>query len=97
VELRRRSTTPQNINRLLDDLSSLTEFEPKDWVMHYEGETQSWSEEAFAKTVPLTPNEYRRAHDEELNEWRTAAGLKPRRIHEASPEVQLLQSMAGLR
>jgi hypothetical protein len=97
VELRRRSTTPQNINRLLDDLSSLTEFEPSDWVMHYEGGTQPWSEEAFAKTVPLTPNEYRRAHDEELNEWRTAAGLKPRRIHEASPEVQLLQSMAGLR
>jgi len=97
VELRRRSTAPQNINRLLDDLSSLTEFEPEDWIMHYEGSSQPWSEEAFARLVPLTPNDYRRANDEELNEWRTAAGIAPKQIHKTSPEVQLLQSMAGLR
>jgi hypothetical protein len=97
VELRRRSTAPQNINRLLDDLSSLTEFEPQDWIMHYEDETYPWSEDAFARVVPLTPSEYRSAHEEELNEWRTAAGIKPRQIHEPSDAVKQLQSIAGLR
>jgi hypothetical protein len=97
VELRRRSTAPQNINRLLDDLSSLTEYSVDDWIMHYEDETYPWSEDAFARVVPLTPNEYRSAHEAELNEWRTAAGIAPRQIHEVSPEVKQLQSMAGLR
>jgi hypothetical protein len=97
VELRRRSTTPQNIHRLLDDLSSLTEFGVDDWTMHYEGKSYAWSEDAFAQLVPLSPSQYRRAHDEELNEWRTAAGLPPRRIHKVSRDLHQLQSMAGLK
>lgn len=97
VELRRRSTAPQHVQRLLDDLSTLTEFEPSDWTLHYEGRTMPWSEEAFARAVPLTPDQYRASHQEDLNEWRTAAGLPVRRIYRPSAEVQALQSIAGLK
>jgi len=96
VEIRRRSTAAQNIQILLDDLSTLTEFDPEDWTVHYKNRHWPWSEEAFAKAVPMTPNEYRRSTDGDLNEWRIAAGISPKRIHEVQDDVRALQSIAGL-
>jgi len=96
VEIRRRSTAAQNIQILLDDLSTLTEFDPEDWTVHYKNRRWPWSEEAFAKAVPMTPNEYRRSTDGDLNEWRIAAGISPKRIHEVQDDVRALQSIAGL-
>ena len=96
VEIRRRSSAPQNIQMLLDDLSTLTEFDPEDWIMHYNGRHMPWSEETFTKLVPLTPNAYRRSTEGDLNEWRVAAGIAPKRIHEVQDDVRALQSIAGL-
>jgi hypothetical protein len=97
VELRRRSAVPGQIQDLLSDLGTLTEFEPSDWTMHYEGRSHPWNEDTFAKIVPCTPNEYRRAHDEELNDVRSAAGIEPKKIHEPTTESRALQSLAGIR
>lgn len=97
VEIRRRSTAPLNVNRLLEDLSSLTEFEPSDWRMHYRDQEVDWSEETFAKLVPLTPDAYRRRSEGDLNEMRMAAGLPHRAIHTPKADVRALQSIAGLR
>jgi hypothetical protein len=97
VELRRRSTAPVNVNTLLEDLASLTEFDTADWRMSYKGNESDWSEEAFAEQVPLTPDAYRKRYEGDLNEMRVAAGIAPRRIHEPREDVQALQSMAGLR
>jgi hypothetical protein len=47
--------------------------------------------------VPLTPRDYRASTDQDLNEWRVAAGLAPRRIHEATPDTVALQIAAGLK
>jgi hypothetical protein len=97
VEIRRRSTAPLNINRLLEDLSSLTEFEPSDWRMHYKDQDVDWSEETFAELVPLTPDAYRERYEGDLNEMRMAAGLPTKAIYELKPDVRSLQAMAGLR
>ena len=97
VEIRRRSTAPLNVNRLLEDLSSLTEFEPADWRMHYKDQEVDWSEEAFAELVPLTPDAYRERYEGDLNEMRMAAGLPTKAIYELKPDVRSLQAMAGLR
>lgn len=97
IEIRRRNTAPGNIQMLLDDLSTLTEFEPDDWMVHYKDGKFPWSEEAFAKAVPLTPDAYRSKYEKELNEWRVASGLPTKRIHEPRDDVRSLQSMAGLR
>jgi hypothetical protein len=97
VEIRRRSTAPQMINRLLEDLESLTEFDTADWIMRYKDQTAPWSEETFARMVPLTPRDYRATTDQDLNEWRVAAGLAPRKIHEVSAETKALQIAAGLK
>jgi len=96
VEMRRRSAAPQYVAELIDDLGTLTEHESEDWTMKYNGKTQPWSEEAFAKTVPLTPDEYRKTHESDLNEWRTAAGLPVKQIHETKPDMRALQAAAGL-
>jgi hypothetical protein len=96
VEIRRRSAAPQYVAELIDDLGTLTEYEADDWTMKYNDQTQPWSEEAFATVVPLTPDDYRRTHEADLNEWRTAAGLPVKQIHETRPDLRALQAAAGL-
>lgn len=97
LEIRRRNTAPQHIQRLLEDLESLTEFDASDWIMKYKDRTVPWSEEAFAEMVPLTPRDYRATTDQDLNEWRVAAGLAPKRIHETAPDLVGLQIAAGVK
>ena len=96
VEMRRRSAAPQYVAELIDDLETLTEHESEDWTMRYDGKTQLFSEEAFAQTVPLTPDDYRKTHESDLNEWRTAAGLPVKTIHETKSDMRALQAAAGL-
>ena len=48
VELRRRNAAPQQVAELLDDLSTLTEHDPSDWTMHYDGKDVEFSAEEFA-------------------------------------------------
>ena len=97
VEIRRRSSAAHHVNTLLNDLNTLTEFSLGDWIMHYEGKSQPWSEQAFETAVPMTPDAYRQTHEGDLNEMRVAAGIAPHRIHEPRDDVRALQSMAGLR
>jgi hypothetical protein len=96
VEIRRRSAAPRHVQELLDDLSTLTEFELSDWMVTYEDSTAPWSEDNFAKMVPLTPDEYRSAHEADLNEWREAAGLPVKKIHETKSDIKELQRAAGI-
>lgn len=97
LELRRRRSAPRQIKTLLDDLSTLTEFEPDQWRMHYNGQDHDWSEETFAELVPLTPDQYRAENEDDLNSMRTAAGLDPKKVHTPGQDVKELQSMAGIR
>ena len=96
VELRRRTRVPEHIEQMLDDLASLTEFEPKDWSMDYERKTYPWNKETFAKLVPLSPAQYRKQKETELNEMRVAAGIPPVQIYKPTRELRQLQAAAGI-
>lgn len=96
VEIRRRRAASQQIEQLLDDLSTLTEYDADEWHIHYEGKTFPWNEETFRKIVPLTPDDYRAAHEKDLNEWRAAAGLPEKQIRTVKPDVRELQHAAGI-
>jgi hypothetical protein len=97
VEIRRRSTAGAHVEQLLEDLSTLTEFEPKDWSMVYDGKTVPFSRDEFDRIVPLSPKAYRETHEGELNEMRVAAGIPTKTIYEKDdPEIQALQAAAGL-
>ncbi len=96
VEMRRRSALPKQINDMLDDLSTLTEFDSKDWELHYEGQTVPWSPEAFAKMVPLSPRDYRERKEKDLNEMRVAAGLNTKPTYESDSYIKSIQAAAGI-
>jgi hypothetical protein len=95
VEIRRRSAAASNINELLEDLHTLTEFDAKDWQWHYQGKKYDWDPELFAKIVPMTPNDYKRTTEAGLNEMRVAAGLPVKKIYEPDAELKSWQSAAG--
>lgn len=98
VEIRRRSTAGGHVEMLLNDLNTLTEFEDSsDWTMHYKGKDYDFNVETFDRVVPLTPKEYRKRVDGDLNEVRVAAGLPVESNYDKKDRaLQSIQSAAGL-
>jgi hypothetical protein len=97
VELSRRSRVPDQIAELIDDLSTLTEFEPKDWTVHHDGEEFAFSVEEFRKKVPLSPKQYRDRREADLNTVREAAGLPVVATYDKTdPDLRKIQNIAGI-
>lgn len=97
VELRRRSTAGGNIEQLLHDLNTLTEFNVDDWTVHYRDEEFPFTRESFDSRIPLTPRAYREKFEAELNEMRGAAGIATKRIYDTKDKsLQAIQSAAGI-
>jgi len=98
VELRRRSTAGAQVDELLTDLGTLTEFDKtSDWSMHYRGKEVPFTRDTFDNMVPLSPKAYREKYDSELNEMRIAAGMQPVSIYDKKdPVLQAIQSAAGI-
>ena len=97
VEIRRRSTAGANVEQLITDLDTLTEFGPEDWTMHYRGKEVPFTRDEFDRMVPLSPKAYRKKYDSELNEVRVAAGITPKAIYEKDdPAIRAIQTAAGL-
>ena len=97
VEIRRRSTAGGNVEQLLSDLETLTEFKTDDWTMHYKGKEVPFSRDEFDRLVPLTPRAYRERYEKDLNEMRAQAGLPTKRIYDESDKaLQAIQSAAGI-
>jgi len=98
VEIRRRSTAGAQVEELLNDLNTLTEYETaEDWTMHYKGKSIPFSRDAFDATVPLSPRAYRERYEKDLNEVRIAAGMPVVATYDRKdPALQAIQSAAGL-
>ena len=98
VEIRRRSTAGGNVEQLLDDLNTLTEFEDSSaWTMHYRDQEIPFTRDSFDATVPLTPRAYRERYEKDLNEVRVAAGLPVVSNYDKRDRaLQTIQSAAGI-
>jgi len=98
VEIRRRSTAGGNVEQLLDDLNTLTEWEDSSaWTMHYRGKEIPFTRDAFDSTVPLTPRAYRERYEKDLNEVRVAAGIPVVTTYNRQDRaLQTIQSAAGI-
>ncbi len=98
VELRRRSTAGGNVEQLLDDLNTLTEFEDSTaWTMHYRDQEIPFTRDAFDATVPLTPRAYRERYEKDLNEVRVAAGIPVVTTYDRQDRaLQTIQCAAGI-
>lgn len=95
IEVRRRSSAGKHLAEVIADLNTLTEFEPTQWVMVYHDKEMPFSQTEFEKIIPLSPKEYRKQQDGELNEVRSAAGLDTVQIYERDRDILQLQSAAG--
>lgn len=96
IEMRRRSTAGAKLAGAINDLNTLTEFEPDDWLMHYEGKEYPFSQQEFDRLVPLSPKDYRKQKEAELNEMRAAAGIDTKQVFERTRDIRQLQSAAGI-
>jgi hypothetical protein len=96
LELRRRSTAGGNVEMLVDDLGTLTEYTKDDWIMHYKGKEYPFSRDTFDSVVPLSPKEYRKRYESDMNEMRVAAGLPTKQIYERDDALKAIQSAAGI-
>jgi hypothetical protein len=97
IEIRRRSQAGANLTLVLDDLSTLTEFEnAADWTMHYQDQDVPFSRETFDRLVPLSPHEYRERKEQDLNEMRAAAGIDVKPVFEVDQDLRQLQAAAGI-
>ena len=98
VEIRRRSTAGGNVEQLLDDLNTLTEFEDSSaWTMHYRDQEIPFTRDSFDATVPLTPRAYRERYEKDLNEVRVAAGIPVVATYDRQDRaLQTIQSAAGI-
>lgn len=96
IEIRRRSTSGKHLAEMIDDLATLTEFKPDNWVMIYEDKETPFTKEEFDKLVPLSPKEYRKRKESDLNEMRAAAGMETVQVFEREKDIRQLQSAAGI-
>jgi hypothetical protein len=96
VEMKRRSTTGARLNELVNDFSTLTEYEDDGWTMHYEGKNYPFTVEQFNSLVPDSPAKYREAKESGLNEMRIASGIQPKKIYETDKDLRALQNAAGV-
>jgi len=98
VEMSRRKAVPARIMRLLGDLETLTGFNSKDWTIVIGDEEYDADEKNISDNLILNPNEYKmeKEAEEELNEFRTMAGLEAKSIYEEDAYIKQLKAMAGM-
>jgi len=99
VEMNRRSTAPERIITLLDDLETLTGFTAKDWTVNIDEEDYDADESILKQKLVLSPKEYREdeEQDEELNEMRTIANLPvTKNQQEVDTDLRNFKTIAGL-
>lgn len=101
VEMNRRTSVPERIITLLDDLETLTDIPVKDWTVIVDDEEYEPEAEVLKQVITISPHQYREEvepDEEELNEMRERAGLEVKALHadKQDAELKAFKSMAGL-
>lgn len=104
VEMNRRSTVPERIVELLQDLETLTDMPLKDWTVIVDEEEYNADLTELKQVITISPHEYRETVEDEevedeaeLNEMRNRAGLDLKTIYtDQDAELKEYKSMAGL-
>jgi hypothetical protein len=101
VEMNRRTTVPERIITLLDDLETLTDIPLKDWTVVVDDEEYEPDAEVLEQVITISPHQYREEvepDEEELNEMRERAGLEVKALHadKQDADIKAFKAMAGL-
>ena len=99
VEMNRRTTVPERIIEILNDLETLTDMTAKDYTVQIDDEDYDADESILKQKIILSPKDYRadEEREEELNEMRTVAGLETTKIYNSQDvELKNFKAIAGL-
>lgn len=99
VEVRRLTTLYDHVEQIISELKAVSQIDPKTgWKFKYmkSKEYQPLTRENFNATVPLTPRAYRKIYQKPINDLKIAAGLPVPSEPVQDPELQQLQSLAGM-
>lgn len=98
VEMNRRSSVPGRIIEILKDLETLTDLPLTDWTVVVNDEEYDADEDTLKQVILLSPHDYRakKENEEELNEFRSIAGLATKPIYEDDAYIRSIKSLAGL-
>ena len=99
VEMNRRSTVPERIIEILDDLETLTGLDASDWTVIVDEQDYDADEDTLKQVIILSPHDYRvdQEREEELNEMRTVAGLPTTKIYDSEDkDIRDFKTIAGL-
>lgn len=100
IEAARRPSISKHLFDLLDDLKSLTDNDPTEYIYRYMKDTdyRSLTLDDFENTVPLTPREYRRRNKpKELEAMLNAAGVENKESGDFSSDVKEFVNLSRYR
>jgi len=98
AEMNRRTTVPERIVNILEDLQTLTDLKITDWVVSVDDENHDAEVEILKQVITLSPKEYKKEveKEEEINEYRELSGINVKRIYEDDSYTKNLKAMAGM-
>jgi hypothetical protein len=98
AETNRRTSTPNRICEILEDLYTLTDRKLKDWIIKIDDEEYDAEPEVLKQVMVLSPHDYRAKveKEEELNEYRTRANLPTKKLYEDDEYIRNLKALARI-
>lgn len=97
VEMNRRSSVPERICELIEDMVTLTDLPLKEWTIIVNDEKYDADIEQLKSVIILSPHKYRLENEEDLNEMRNLSGLEKKKIFgEPDTELKNYLAKAGL-
>jgi hypothetical protein len=97
VEIPRRTVVPDRIVELLADLETLTGIPVTEWVIEIDGEEYDADVEIIKQKLVLSPHQYRKEKETDLNEMRELSGQEPVKIYNNKDSIlKDFLSSAGL-
>jgi hypothetical protein len=98
AETNRRTSTPERICEILEDLETLTDRKLKDWTIEVNDEEYDADPEILKQVMTLSPHEYKAKveKEKELNEYRTRANLPTKKLYEDDEYIRNLKSIARI-
>jgi len=99
TEIKRRTTAPERIVKLVSDLETLTGLTVEDWKVIVDDKEYAPDENILKKVIAISPHEYRTEveNEGELNEMRKRAGLETIKLYgEPDRDIKAYIALAGL-
>ncbi len=100
VEVLRRPSIPEKVEKFLSDLTNLTGLELSDYEFKYSKETSytPLTADAISSKVPLDPRRYRKMNKTEddiaIENMQMAAGLAPKTEEVTDPELKAFVNLS---